>query len=636
MSNVKINIIVDGTNTGQIDTVNGKLKELGSTAAAAGEKTSMSLTDMKSGFDILSTAVRTSVGMLDDVNKLGTAFIRAGDALNSLSGGKADEYLSAMRTSTHGLVSDMDLAHQATKALGLGIVQTAEDAAKLGKYGAILGQNFLGNAGQGVETLTNAIQRVGLVQLLDNIGLSGERVKNRFQILKETMSDSDAWRLAVFEDAERNVGKLESSLDGAGSAAERLGTRFENFKSKMAGNFTIGLEASINLVDAFLDRAGINLARMQGQVHDLIVPPTEPTPINTWHPPMAPQQWHPPMVTQPQVLPNNGVWGPSAGGGSSKPESWMYQAPAPGIHVGKNDDYMYEVVSHKMGVASDQQMAAANQLRSAADKLQNAADMQRRASGLKGAFDLSQSGTSGEMGGALQQGLAERRSTLQKQGFSKDQLALVDQQNKMATDAYALATGAATLESLKFDEVTANLVKSMGKGKISALDGAKAINELRLAAEGGYASMSNLDIMSRKFGNAWSPTFDSKGHVDVKKSGINFEAMGEGRIPTGLQNVDVNDKTGHTTPDDPFKFYEASAKKAQGQIDSVRNHFGSSVGQMLAAGAKMGNTFAPFIGSASKAASSTGAIVSMIHRIPAQVKSHISVTVDVNGKPTMP
>ncbi len=246
--NIRLKISDDGTMK-VLDDAGGKLGELGKQAEQSKSGFNvmgLSLTDLKSGLDMLAGGLKMAGGVIAGLNELGTESYRAKAALDALSGGRADEYINAMSRATSGLVKNTELAADANKMLGLGLVQNAEQAATLARAGTILGQTFRGDAAQGVETLTVAMTRVGLTGLLDNIGISGEKVKNRFQELKETMGDEQAWHLAVLEQASAGADKLAGTLNSTGTAVDRLRAKWENLVASMGEKVAASVEITLN------------------------------------------------------------------------------------------------------------------------------------------------------------------------------------------------------------------------------------------------------------------------------------------------------------------------------------------------------------------------------------------------------
>jgi hypothetical protein len=207
--------------------------------------------DAYAGFNILSTALNKSIGLVADVNELGVASLRAKASLDAFSDGKAADYLEAMRASTKGLVSDQNLAAASSKALMLHVADGAEQMGILAKAGSALGLAVGKTATEGVDTLTLALSRVGHIQLLDNIGLDQKTIMDRFRELKAvTANEQDAWSQAVLENATSKTSKLESMFDGAGTAVDRLTAKWNNFKASASENVAVGLGAIINGVEA--------------------------------------------------------------------------------------------------------------------------------------------------------------------------------------------------------------------------------------------------------------------------------------------------------------------------------------------------------------------------------------------------
>jgi hypothetical protein len=249
---IDIVIRVTGEGVEVLDTTASKVDKVGAAAA----KSRSGIADLARGFTDLRSFVDSAgdaLKIVSDFENLGQASIRAKMGLDALSSGRSTEFITKMRSETKGLVSDFELTGSATKALALRLVDNADKAALLAKAGAILGQTMGKEASVGVETLTVALSRVNQTMLLDNIGLDAFTITRRFKELKEVMSDEQgAWSMAVLEDAAKKVDKLSSTLDAAGSAADRLGVRFENLKRQAAENVTYGLEGIIGNMETIL------------------------------------------------------------------------------------------------------------------------------------------------------------------------------------------------------------------------------------------------------------------------------------------------------------------------------------------------------------------------------------------------
>lgn len=259
---IKIRVNDDGSMS-LIDQAGQKLSGLGQSASVAGQGflgLGSSLTDLKSGFDLISGALSQSAGMIDAVNKLGVESIRTKQALDALSGGQSGGYLEGMRSATKGLVDDMTLAREATQALSTGVVKSSADMATLAKDGATLGLALKGDAAQGIEILTRDLEMVGSKRGLKELGLDADVVMTKFDKLKGTMGQSDAWRMAVLDVASQNADKLSGALDSTGTALDRLKVKFDNFMAGHAENVAIGIEATINLASAVADHISNQMA----------------------------------------------------------------------------------------------------------------------------------------------------------------------------------------------------------------------------------------------------------------------------------------------------------------------------------------------------------------------------------------
>lgn len=255
---VTIRLRVTNEGVEVLDQAAGKLDKLGQAGQKAAGQQGLgglfqTFKDVEAGLSVFTRATKGVINFAEGMNELGSKSISARYALDTLSGGKADEYLARASKSTRGLIDDMGLAQYASKALGLHIVSNSQQFADLARAGTVLGQTFRGSASEGFETLTVALTRVGLTGLLDNIGISGERVKNRFEALKTTLGESEGWKVAVLEEARGTVEKLGGSLDVTGTAVQKLGVKLENLKAGFGERLAFGIEGTLNGSEALFN-----------------------------------------------------------------------------------------------------------------------------------------------------------------------------------------------------------------------------------------------------------------------------------------------------------------------------------------------------------------------------------------------
>lgn len=201
------------------------------------------MADAKAAYDIFSQSISQSAGLIDQVNQIGVVSLRAKAGYEAL-GGSADT-IAKMQEATRGLVDDTLLYQEATHAMSSEAAKSADDLVQIAQIGATLGITFRGDAAQGVMDFTKAIESVGNVRSLRGLGIDVQAVRGRLEELKGTMSDSDAWRLAVFEVAGNNAKKLADNLSGTGTALERVKIRFDDFIEGQSENVAKGLEAIV-------------------------------------------------------------------------------------------------------------------------------------------------------------------------------------------------------------------------------------------------------------------------------------------------------------------------------------------------------------------------------------------------------
>lgn len=266
---IRLRVQDDGSLT-LLDTATEKLKAIDSAAQQGSTGTNsfgLSLTDLKSGFDILKGGATTALNLVDSINSMGVAALRSKAGFEAMAGTHADEFLRSMQDATKGLVDDSELAQIGMRALSSQAITSGKDLADMAHTGAILGLTFQGSAEGGVQALELALEQVGNARGLRQLGINTEEVKNRFEELKKTMSDQDAWRMAVLEKAGDQAKALSGALDGTGTALERFkvaaADAFESFAEKVA----TGLDNVLKLVDALNMLGAIDNARAADKVN---------------------------------------------------------------------------------------------------------------------------------------------------------------------------------------------------------------------------------------------------------------------------------------------------------------------------------------------------------------------------------
>lgn len=245
--NLRFKVTSDGVEV--FDQVGSSLAKVDS----AGKQASSGLDAFTKGAaNLVSTAegmiagATAAAALVDKVNDIGVASLRAHAGLDAMSDGKSVQFLKAMTEATRGLVDDTDLAHDATLALSSGLITTSQQAAKLAEDGAALGRIFQNSGQQGVQTLIQIEEMVGSKRGLKQLGLDADVVMDKFEHLKATGMDMQtAWNTAVMDAADASVKKLGESAYGAGTSIERLKIQFQDFGEAASENVAKGLESTI-------------------------------------------------------------------------------------------------------------------------------------------------------------------------------------------------------------------------------------------------------------------------------------------------------------------------------------------------------------------------------------------------------
>lgn len=263
MADIRLVITTDssGAITG-LQSVGGALGDLNAKAETSGTGLASfgsGLLDAAKNVMGLGAALGGAGALVDQVNNIGVASLRAHAGLEAMSNGHADEFLQRMMTSTRGLVDDTELMQKATFALSTGVATTGDDLSKLAEDGAALGRVFGNDAAGGIDQLTRALQMTGQTRSLRGLGVDVGYVQSEFARLKGTMSDESAWKMAVMEGADATVKRLGDSAYGAGTALERLKIKaadaFEGFAER-ASQGVEGLLKGLLDVNTALDELG--------------------------------------------------------------------------------------------------------------------------------------------------------------------------------------------------------------------------------------------------------------------------------------------------------------------------------------------------------------------------------------------
>lgn len=178
--------------------------------------------------------------------------------------GSYTETMEGLRRATLGIVDDMHLQQGAML-----LVQTAgiENNAELERF-----MGLITRLKKPSEDMTTAIQNFGLmlannsVLRLDSFGISASKVRARIIELRAELGvdRSEAFRMAVLEEGEKNLEKLGDSAEAAGTAVGRLGVKVTNAFQDLSQAAAAGLEGWALFFD-YIDKRHQHVVDLQEQ-----------------------------------------------------------------------------------------------------------------------------------------------------------------------------------------------------------------------------------------------------------------------------------------------------------------------------------------------------------------------------------
>lgn len=212
-----------------------KTKEGGGQAAEGADFASEALGKLKevaSGLGLaLGATELIKVGW--ELENVGASANRLTNSLDTITSGKAPEYIEAMRAATHNLIGDEQAARASSELLSLGLAHTSGEAAHLAQVAVTLGEAF-GNKGaaQSIDDFTMMLT-TGRTRGLWQYGIAVDEVKKKAEELKEadaSLSDQEATSQAIMAVAEGKAAALSGTLDDQKASIDKLTMAWEELK----------------------------------------------------------------------------------------------------------------------------------------------------------------------------------------------------------------------------------------------------------------------------------------------------------------------------------------------------------------------------------------------------------------------
>ena len=187
----------------------------------------------------------------DDLAQMGFAAERARIALTNMLGSAAeyDRWMRAIKTSTHGTISEMEAAGLAYQSLRLGLATTADEAQEFIRVATIIGA-----ASPQLSGTADAISEISLTianmswRRLDQLGLSVSEVKARMEELMDlnaNLTQEEAFQQAVMEGLTEQANMLGDELIEVGAATQRWKVFWNELKTDIGWKIGEGFDGAI-------------------------------------------------------------------------------------------------------------------------------------------------------------------------------------------------------------------------------------------------------------------------------------------------------------------------------------------------------------------------------------------------------
>lgn len=170
---------------------------------------------------------------------------RSRQAVIALAGStaEANNIIAAIQDAGGGAISQLDATGFAARALALGLADSAEEAALFTRTVTVLGASVGKDATESFDQLQLAIANLSF-ERLDSLGISASAVRVRFQELKQAgVEASEAFRIAVLEEAADRLHTLERAGFDASTGTERLGAAYADLSLTLGQQFAPAYQA---------------------------------------------------------------------------------------------------------------------------------------------------------------------------------------------------------------------------------------------------------------------------------------------------------------------------------------------------------------------------------------------------------
>lgn len=239
------------------------------------KKTSKSSDDLSKtlkGLFTLALAQQVA-GYVSEMVSLGREANATEDRFRALTStmGDYESTMAGLRSATLGAVDDMALQQGAMLLVQTANIETNDELERM--------MRLITMTKKPSEDMTTAIQNFGLmlannsILRLDSFGISASKVRARIIQLQETMGldRSEAFRMAVLEEGEKNIKKFGDAADAASTSLSRLQVTATNAVQDIAQQAAAGAEGFALAIEYMLGATGAQQARQKEIVDETAI-----------------------------------------------------------------------------------------------------------------------------------------------------------------------------------------------------------------------------------------------------------------------------------------------------------------------------------------------------------------------------
>jgi hypothetical protein len=216
-----------------LDQVEGRMQDVGDSS------NDLSGAVQVAGAALASFATVETARAAYELAKLGAQSKRTKEAFENISGGsdEAAANLEAMEQATRGAMSEVEMMANANKLLQMGLADSSDELATVTEMATRLGSSMGMTAGQAMDDFAALLANKSLPRL-DQFGIASGKVRERWNELKATMGDDEAFKLAVMEQGQAALERLGPAIEDDALAFERLEASVENLRIAFAERLT--------------------------------------------------------------------------------------------------------------------------------------------------------------------------------------------------------------------------------------------------------------------------------------------------------------------------------------------------------------------------------------------------------------